>query len=370
MHNPIIRRGVTAVLALLLALPVLCAAAMAADPFIELVATDVTLDETEFTYTGEEIRPNVTVRVNGQLLTLDKDYYLEYANNIEVGEAKVIVTGIATSGYAGTVEHPFFIRETQEPQKPEFTLVTLTEEMVSMEGSEFPYTGEAIEPKITVTVEGKTLQQDRDFVVEYVNNLIPGTGTAIIRGIATASETLGYTGEVRKNFTITEVKEPETSAPTDPSQPTEPSQPTTPSEPSEPTQPSTPTEPTEPEKPTYKITKGNKSDWTQGSKSGLSFTADGPFADFKGVSVDGKKLDKTHYDAKDGTVVLLKSSFLQELKTGSHTITVHFAEADAEGTFTISAAGENPKTGDIIVTWLMVMTVSGAALLMLKKKTA
>lgn len=345
------RRTVTAALAFVLVLPLLFTAARATHPFIELVATDVTLDETEFTYTGSEIRPNVTVRVNGQLLTLDKDYYLDYADNIEVGEAKVIVTGIATAGYAGTVEHPFFIREKQEP---EFTLIPLTEDMVTLDRTEYVYAGSPIEPAVTVTVEDKTLEKDKDFAVEYVNNLIPGTGTVIVRGIATASETLGYTGEVRKSFTITEAPQ------------TEPTEPET----SEPTQPSEPTNPSEPVKPVYKITKGNKSSWTQGSLSALSFTADGPFADFKGVSVDGKKLEKSHFEAKEGTVVLLSNAFLKTLKTGDHTITLHFAEADAEGTFTVSAAGENPKTGDTITLWLMTLTLTGTALVLLKKRYA
>ena len=358
MHNHSFRRGVTAVLAVLLVLPVLCAAAMAADPFIELVATDITLDETEFTYTGQEIRPNVTVRVNGTLLTLDKDYYLDYADNIEVGEAKVIVTGIATAGYAGTAEHPFFIRQAQnEETEPEFTLITLTDVMVALERSEYVYSGQPIEPAITVTVDGQTLERDRDFAVEYVNNLIPGTGTVIVRGIATASETLGYTGEVRKSFTITEAPQ------------TEPTEPET-SEPTQPSAPADPSQPTEPEKVTYKITKGNKASWTQGSTSALSFTADGPFDSFTGVSVDGKKLEKSQFDAKTGTVVLLKNEFLKTLKTGEHKITLHFTEADAEGIFTVSAAGENPKTGDFITLWLLTMAATGTALVLLKKKHA
>ena len=327
------RRTVAAALAFVLVLPLLGKTARATDPFIELVATHITLDETEFTYTGKEIRPNVTVRVNGQLLTLDKDYYLDYADNTEVGEAKVIVTGIATAGYVGTAEHPFFIREAET--EPEFTLITLTEDMV--------------------TVEGEILEKDKDFAVEYVNNLIPGTGTVIIRGIVTASETLGYTGEVRKTFTITEAPQPETSEPTEPSQPTDPSD---------------PSDPTEPTKPQYQITKGNKSSWTQGSSAALSFTADGPFADFTGVSVDGKNLDKAHFEAKSGTVVLLKNAFLQTLKTGEHTITLHFGDIDAQGTFTVAAADENPKTGDSIFLWLSLLMVTGTCLLSLKKKTA
>ena len=103
-------RRLSLALALLLTAAALPFGALAAEnDMVELVATDVTLDETHFEYTGEEIRPNVTVRVQDTLLTLDKDYSLSFRNNVEVGEAAVVVTGIATSGYLGTVEHPFYI---------------------------------------------------------------------------------------------------------------------------------------------------------------------------------------------------------------------------------------------------------------------
>ena len=118
-------------LSMALALMLICAAlplgALAAETdFVELVATDITLDQTHFEYTGEEIRPNVTVRVNDTLLTLDKDYLLEYKNNIEVGEAAVVVTGIATSGYMGTVEHPFYI-DPKTTEDDEQNLITILE---------------------------------------------------------------------------------------------------------------------------------------------------------------------------------------------------------------------------------------------------
>jgi len=206
MKNPIWKRSVSMALALIL---LLCAApvtAMAAESrftLIQLEATDVELDQTAFQYTGEEIRPNVTVRVQERLLTLDKDYTLEYADNIEIGTGKVIVTGIGTAsetvGYTGTVEIPFEITK----EAPAFTLIPLKGTDVIIDGTEFAFTGDPIEPKVTVTVEGKTLTAGRDYSVSYRNNTQPGTGTVIVSGIATASETVGYTGTVEINFTIT-----------------------------------------------------------------------------------------------------------------------------------------------------------------------
>lgn len=213
MKHPFARRSLGAVLALLLVLPALSVSALAARTenaeftLMELKGTDVTLDETVFTYTGHEIKPNVTVRVEDRLLTLDQDYTLKYENNVEVGTGKVIVTGIATAapsyGYTGTVEVPFYINE----KTPEFTLIELKGTDVTINGTEFVSTGSPIEPAVTVNVGGKTLTPEQDYTVEYVNNLLPGTATVIVRGIATASETVGYTGEVRIDFTIIPAQE-------------------------------------------------------------------------------------------------------------------------------------------------------------------
>ena len=131
MFNPIWKRIVSAALALALVTPVTARAAQRTYTLIPLEEKDVTLDETVFSYTGEEIRPNVTVRVRDTLLTLDKDYTLTYADNIEVGTGKVIVTGIATAsetlGYTGTVEIDFTIEAIPETTQPEETEPEVTE---------------------------------------------------------------------------------------------------------------------------------------------------------------------------------------------------------------------------------------------------
>ncbi len=202
MNKPLFKRGIGLLLALVLTLG---AAPVSANAFtlVQLKDTDVTLDETVFQYTGEQIKPNVTVRVDGQLLTLDRDYTLEYADNIEIGTGKVIVTGNAAAstkvGYTGTVEVPFEISE----NPPAFTLIELKGTDVWMDSTEFAYTGSPIEPAVTVTVEGKTLVKDRDYRVSYKNNVQPGTATLTVMGKGTASETVGYTGTVEMNFTIT-----------------------------------------------------------------------------------------------------------------------------------------------------------------------
>ena len=330
------QRCLAMALALLLsaALPVTAMADTA--ELTELVATDVTLDETRFEYTGEEIRPNVTVRVKDQLLTLDRDYTLEFRNNVEVGTAAVTVTGIATAGYTGTVEHPFYIdpRTSEEDQTDPITIVGTD---VTIDGTEFIATGEAIEPGITVTVAGKELTAGEDYTLVYENNIQPGTASATVTGVADK----GYTGSVTVHFTIQ-------AAPAEPEE-TQPEE----SEPEE-------TQPEETKPVVYKITKGNGAIWRKGSGKDLSFTADGSHKDFQKVLVGGKAVNSKYYTVEEGTVVTLKAQFLQALEEQKHTLTLVFADGEAEGTFQIGAPADdsNPKTGDSIHLWYALLFIS------------
>lgn len=431
MKNLFWKRSAGALLALILLLGAVPFSAMAAEKtftLIPLEATDVELDAAAFPYTGQEIRPNVTVRVRDTLLTLDQDYTLEFADNIEIGTGKVIVTGIATAsetfGYTGTVEIPFEITPAEaplvelkdthvtiegtnfiytgsyiepkvtvtvdgetlvrdehytltyhsnigvgtatasvtgietagytgqvnvnftiekDPETPEFQLIQLKDTDARLEGTKFTYTGKAIEPKVTVTVDGKVLTQGQDYSLVYENNIEAGTAHAVIRGIATASETVGYSGEIKLPFTIEKAQEE--------------------------------TDPTEPEPVTYKITKGDKSTWYKSSTKTLSFTANGDFDDFRGVQIDGKNLDTKYYTVKDGTVVTLTNTFLKKLGTGKHTITILFEDGKAEGAFKVAEGLDptNPETGDSfpMALWLTVLGASaaaGTALVVFRKK--
>ena len=345
------RRSLVMALALILMAAALPLGTLAAenDP-VELVATDVTLDQTRFEYTGEEIRPNVTVRVHGQLLTLDKDYTLSYKNNVQVGEAAVIVTGMA--GYQGTVEHPFYIDpKTTEEDQPDLIPIVGTD--VTMDGTEFTATGEAIEPAITVTVNGTQLTAGEEYTLVYENNIQPGSASATVTGVADK----GYTGSVTIHFTIQapaeSPSEPEESQPEE-SKPEE-------SKPEE----SKPEEskPEESKPVDYKITKGNGIIWRKDSKKDLSFTADGAFKDFDKLLVDGKTVSTRYYTVQEGsTVITLKETFLQHLENGKHTITIRFTDGDAEGTFQVSAPADesNPKTGDdfALHSWTALLFVS------------
>ena len=61
------------------------------------------------TYTGKKQEPVPSVTVNGNTLTLDKDYTVSYKNNINAGTASVIITGIGD--YTGTITKTFTIEK-------------------------------------------------------------------------------------------------------------------------------------------------------------------------------------------------------------------------------------------------------------------
>lgn len=335
MRTSLIRRAAASLLALSLVSAAPLAVQAQEDETqkpISLTQEHVTLEHTEYEYTGNPIEPNVTVRVEGTLLTLDQHYSLSFADNTEVGQAKATVTGIETAGYTGKVEIPFTIvpkatepsqpSEPSEPSQPSEPSeppkqLAITEDSVKLEKTEFVYAGKAVEPKVTVTVEGKVLTAGTDYKLAYENNSKPGTAYAVI----TAADGSSYTGSVRVKFTITEAEK----------------------------------------SPAYAVTAGADGKWYQKSGKTLSFTASGEYSKFVGVSVDGKRLADSAYTAKSGsTVVTLKNSYLNTLKQGKHTLTVHFEDGKAETAFQVLAAkdGTNPATGDTIHLWAGILFVS------------
>ena len=71
----------------------------------------ISLDSTEYTYIGKEIKPKVTVKDGNIILTENVDYIVEYENNINAGTGKVIVTGKGI--YEGKKEILFNIKKAQ-----------------------------------------------------------------------------------------------------------------------------------------------------------------------------------------------------------------------------------------------------------------
>ena len=77
-----------------------------------------------YTYTGKAVEQNLTVEVNGKLLSKDTDYTVSYKDNVDAGSAEVIVTG--SGDYKGSVSRVFKIKKAKQKIKIKKTLYKKT----------------------------------------------------------------------------------------------------------------------------------------------------------------------------------------------------------------------------------------------------
>lgn len=114
---------------------------------------------------------------------------------------------------------------------------------------------------------------------------------------------------------------------------------TTPVDPDDPDDPNVPDNPDQPIKPVYNVIDGANGQWTAESGAALEVRADGEFANFDHVKVDGVRVDEMHYDAREGsTIITLKPSFLSTLSDGVHSLTFAYKDGgEANTNFTVAA---------------------------------
>lgn len=97
------------------------------DTLIDISKFKIKVDGAEngFVYTGEEIKPTVTiVDDSDHILTLDTDYNITYSNNINSGTATITITAIKEKGiYEGTIETTFKIAKAQPTEIPSSVFV-------------------------------------------------------------------------------------------------------------------------------------------------------------------------------------------------------------------------------------------------------
>ena len=78
----------------------------------DISESEISLEKDSYTYTGSAFEPIVTVTYENKVLT-SADYTVSYVNNINAGEASVIVTGIGD--YAGSKIKSFIIDKAESP---------------------------------------------------------------------------------------------------------------------------------------------------------------------------------------------------------------------------------------------------------------
>lgn len=211
------------------------------------------------TYNGSTLRPEFTVTLDGKILTEGTDYKAEYVNNTEKGTATVIISGIGnysgvvtqnfnivknsvygftvfsetqmTATYNGTpltpemevyfgterltegVDYTVTLKNNtnagtatvtvrgmgrfEGERSYDFTILPceITEDDIRVGGST-EFNGEAVEPQITVTKNGVTLENGLDYELEYRNNNGVGTAYVTVRGLGNYCDTVNMEYEI------------------------------------------------------------------------------------------------------------------------------------------------------------------------------
>lgn len=160
-------------------------------------------DQKSFTYTGAAITPTYRMyNEQGELMTEGVDYTVAYQNNINVGTATVVFTGI--NNYVGK-----FSATRQFRILPK-SICTAT---ITGATNSKRYTGAAVKPQkqIKVVLNGKKLKNGTDFTISYKNNKNIGTATLTIKGKGNYSGSRSFKFKIIKaklsSATITGIKD-------------------------------------------------------------------------------------------------------------------------------------------------------------------
>lgn len=153
-----------------------------------LSESDVTVPDFEnVTYSGIATEPVPTVTYKDKTLVKDTDYSVTYENNVNAGEASVIINFVGN--YSGTVTKHFHINAKEVP----------SDEIIVSDINDHEYTGEPLTPEPDVKYNNVTLVKDKDYTLSYENNDTIGTAKAII------TLTGNYAGTKEVTFEITPI---------------------------------------------------------------------------------------------------------------------------------------------------------------------
>lgn len=150
-----------------------------------LEEVDVSIGASRFIYSGKEIETVVTVKDGTRWLTRNKDYIVRYKNNVDAGEAVILLTGMGN--YKGTRKITF-----------EIVQENILNFQVSLKQISFTADGTEKKPLVTVKRQNHVLELNKDYTLSYTNNIEPGIAEVVVRGIG------NYKGEIKKEYLIQE----------------------------------------------------------------------------------------------------------------------------------------------------------------------
>lgn len=135
----------------------------------DITEAEIRLIDTEFVYTGSQITPAAAVIFDGLVLVPGADYEISYENNVDVGTADIIITGIG--GYDGGCSTTFEIIKRSVIRCSFSNIADRT------------FTGAPTSQDVVVTDGERTLKLNQDYEVAYTDNAKPGVGTLTVSGL-------------------------------------------------------------------------------------------------------------------------------------------------------------------------------------------
>lgn len=159
----------------------------------EKVLTQVSVSSVKAqTYTGGAITPKVKVKdtATGKTLKPGKQYTVSYENNVNAGQAEIVIRGIEGAGYDGVLRVYFTINP-----------MNISKVSAKVVGKEFPFTGKPVTPGVNAQYKKAALQEGSDYQVTYVNNINQGSSAQL-----QLTGTGNYTGTKTLKFKITSKK--------------------------------------------------------------------------------------------------------------------------------------------------------------------
>lgn len=138
------------------------------------------------TYTGNAIKPTLTVTDDNAALVLNTDYTVAYTDSIDAGTATATITG--KGNYTGSAVKNYTIGA-----------MSISGFTVSVDASQtYTYSGQAHKPRVTVSnaSDGAQLAINTDYTVAYRDSINAGTATVTVTGKG------NYTGTKEATYTI------------------------------------------------------------------------------------------------------------------------------------------------------------------------
>lgn len=153
----------------------------------------VTISAESYIYDGTAKTPLVTAEDGKEVLQRGVDYTVRYEDNVEVGTAKAILTGIGR--YTGAAVKTFTIKPVQPtPPRPEENDISKCS--VAVKPGAYISDGTEKRPSVTVRDKDSLLVENTDYTLRYEDNINVGRARIVITGMGK------YQGTVTKYFII------------------------------------------------------------------------------------------------------------------------------------------------------------------------